>query len=70
MKFSEEAVFIVKTLRSYGTAFVVGGCVRDKLMGVDVHDEDITTSILPQKVSDIFKELGYPVTQGSLEPSL
>ncbi|MBQ1531473.1 MAG: CCA tRNA nucleotidyltransferase [Solobacterium sp.] len=61
MKFSEEAVFIVKTLRDHGTAFVVGGCVRDKLMGVDVHDEDITTSILPQKVSEIFKELGYPV---------
>lgn len=61
MKFSEEAVFIVKTLRNYGTAFVVGGCVRDKIMGVDVHDEDVTTSILPQKVSEIFRELGYPV---------
>ena len=61
MKFSEEAVFIVKTLRDYGTAFVVGGCVRDQIMGVGLHDEDITTSVLPQKVSDIFRELGYPV---------
>ena len=28
-------------------AWVVGGCVRDSLMGIIPHDYDITTSALP-----------------------
>ncbi|MEE1049904.1 MAG: polynucleotide adenylyltransferase, partial [Clostridia bacterium] len=37
-------------------AFVVGGCVRDALMGVAPCDWDICTSALPNQVIDLFKE--------------
>ena len=30
-------------------AWVVGGCVRDSLMGIIPHDYDITTSALPSR---------------------
>lgn len=36
-------------------AYVVGGCVRDYLMGIKPHDYDITTSALPQQVKSLFK---------------
>lgn len=36
--------------------YIVGGCVRDALMGIEPHDYDITTSALPEEVKGIFKE--------------
>lgn len=35
-------------------AYVVGGCVRDRLRGVTPHDWDITTSALPQDMAQAF----------------
>ena len=35
-------------------AYLVGGCVRDMLMGVHPHDWDVCTSALPEQVAEIF----------------
>lgn len=35
-------------------AYLVGGCVRDMLMGVHPHDWDVCTSALPEQVQEIF----------------
>lgn len=35
-------------------AYVVGGCVRDALLGREAHDWDITTSALPTEVKALF----------------
>lgn len=40
--------------RSGYDAFVVGGCVRDALMGNQPHDYDITTSALPKETERVF----------------
>lgn len=37
-------------------AYVVGGCVRDMLMGKPAHDYDIATSALPEDIISIFKK--------------
>ena len=37
-------------------AFVVGGCVRDSLMGKTPHDWDITTSARPEKILEVFSD--------------
>lgn len=37
-------------------AFVVGGAVRDFLLGKEPHDYDITTNALPEEVIELFKE--------------
>lgn len=37
-------------------AYVVGGCVRDALMGIEPHDYDVTTSAEPRAVKEIFKD--------------
>lgn len=35
-------------------AYIVGGCVRDSLMGIQPHDYDITTSALPEETERVF----------------
>ena len=42
-------------------AFLVGGCVRDALMGKSSLDIDITTTALPEQVVKCFSDRGYKV---------
>lgn len=44
-------------------AYVVGGCVRDSLLGRIPKDWDITTSARPEEVKRIFQDAGYPVLE-------
>ncbi len=47
---------IIKTLHDNGhKAFLVGGCVRDALLGIKPGEYDITTSALPGEVRKLFK---------------
>jgi tRNA nucleotidyltransferase (CCA-adding enzyme) len=47
--------FILNTLSNRGyEAYVVGGCVRDSIMGLSPNDWDICTSALPEQVREIF----------------
>lgn len=51
----KEAWQVVETLEQAGhEAYLVGGCVRDKLLGRELYDYDITTSALPEEVVAIF----------------
>jgi tRNA nucleotidyltransferase (CCA-adding enzyme) len=40
-------------------AYVVGGCVRDALRGVDPHDWDIATSATPDEIQKVFRQSLY-----------
>ena len=49
--------FILNQLNDNGyEAYVVGGCVRDSIMGFAPHDWDVCTSALPEQVIDVFKD--------------
>ncbi|HZK11128.1 MAG TPA: polynucleotide adenylyltransferase [Atribacterota bacterium] len=51
------ALFIAKRLNDSGyEALVVGGCIRNLVMGKEVHDCDITTKATPEEISRAFKE--------------
>ena len=53
----QGAAKVLKQLHNSGyEAFVVGGCVRDSLMGRIPSDWDITTSALPEEVKDCFSK--------------
>ena len=48
---------ILARLNQYGyEAYLVGGCVRDLVMGRKPHDWDICTNAKPEQVVDIFKD--------------
>ena len=51
-----DAVKIVQRLTRYRhTAFLVGGCVRDLLLGLKPKDFDIATSATPRQVKRLFR---------------
>ncbi len=55
MELPEGVVDILEKLNKNGfEGYVVGGCVRDHIMGKTPHDYDIATSALPQDVKKIF----------------
>lgn len=48
-------------------AYVIGGCVRDSILGRTPHDWDICTNALPEKVKDYFTSLGYHVIETGMK---
>lgn len=56
-KHNKKEGMILSRLRQSGyNAYVVGGCVRDELLGLEVNDIDITTNALPDEIADVFKD--------------
>lgn len=50
------AKFALDTLEKNGyDAYIVGGCVRDNMLGMSASDYDITTNALPHQVYEVFK---------------
>ena len=46
---------VLRSLQARGyEAYLVGGCVRDMVLGVRPHDWDICTSALPEQVMEVF----------------
>ncbi len=55
IKIPEKQQFVIDSLNRQGfKAYIVGGCVRDSLLGVVPHDFDVTTGALPRDVQRIF----------------
>jgi poly(A) polymerase len=53
---SNNAVRVTKTLQEHGfAAFIVGGAVRDLLLGVKPKDFDVATSATPEDVQKLFR---------------
>ena len=51
------ATTIIQTLRQQGFhAYLVGGCVRDLLLGREPKDYDVATNATPDQVMAIFPE--------------
>lgn len=55
IKIPPKAAYIIKTITNAGfEAYVVGGCVRDSILGRKPEDWDITTSAKPEQVKMLF----------------
>lgn len=55
----DEVRFAIDALEQHGhDAYVVGGCVRDSIMGRKPHDWDITTNATPARIQKVFS--GFP----------
>ena len=51
-----EAVWVYRELREAGfEAYLVGGCVRDLLLGYEPKDFDVSTNATPEEIRDIFR---------------
>lgn len=51
----KDVAFLLETLNQNGyEAYIVGGCVRDSILGRQPQDWDITTSALPEQTKGLF----------------
>ncbi len=58
MNFPEYVKFTLDRLEESGySAYLVGGCVRDFIMGIIPHDFDITTNATPEQTERCFKDI-------------
>lgn len=57
MPLPSSVEYVLSKLKENGyQAYVVGGAVRDFLMGKTPHDYDLTSDALPSQISEVFKE--------------
>jgi len=67
LQLSSAAVEVVMSLREAGyEAYIVGGAVRDSLMGRPATDWDITTNATPEQVIPLFEESFYDNAYGTV----
>ncbi|MCC7192525.1 MAG: CCA tRNA nucleotidyltransferase [Phycisphaeraceae bacterium] len=56
----DAATSVVRVLRDAGhTAYFAGGCVRDRLLGLDPKDYDVASDARPQQVRELFRKSRY-----------
>ena len=51
------AIEIMNILSEYGEIFMIGGCVRDHIMGIKSHDIDLCTNIPMEKIESLFETI-------------
>ncbi len=66
IRLDKNAELIIEELNNNGySAYAVGGCVRDAMLGREVTDFDITTSALPNEIKNVFST--YPVIETGIK---
>ena len=68
IKLPDDVQEIMSVIKEYGaTSYVVGGCVRDSILGKEPHDWDICTPALACELLVEFEEKGYRVIPTGLQ---
>jgi tRNA nucleotidyltransferase (CCA-adding enzyme) len=63
----KEVSHVTQTLEKAGfEAYLVGGCVRDLIMGKEPKDWDITTNARPEQIIELFEKTVYENTFGTV----
>ena len=58
MQIPEYVSFSLDRLEKYGySAYLVGGCVRDHIMGNVPNDYDVTTNATPEQIEECFSDV-------------
>ena len=63
---SVKSIFYVLNRNGY-EAYLVGGAVRNSIIGLPVHDWDICTNALPEDVCKLFRSKGFRVVETGLQ---
>ena len=62
---------VIKTLQEKGfEAWIVGGCVRDTLLGKSTRGWDFTTNAEPEQIQEVFPDSFYDNKYGTVGISL
>jgi putative nucleotidyltransferase with HDIG domain len=63
----QEVLHVTQTLEKAGfEAFLVGGCVRDLILGKEPKDWDVTTNAVPEEIISLFSKTVYENDYGTV----
>ncbi len=63
----EEVSAVSKRLEDTGfESYLIGGCVRDLIIGLEPKDWDITTNATPEQIQAVFPDSFYENTYGTV----
>jgi len=66
-KIPENVTRVTETLQKAGfEAYLVGGCVRDMILGREPKDWDVTTNAVPEEIMSLFPRTFYENTFGTV----
>lgn len=66
MNIPEYVADVINRLEENGfSAYIVGGCVRDYLLGREIHDFDVASSALPDEMLEIFRD--YKIVKNGMK---
>ncbi|MBI2631295.1 HD domain-containing protein [Candidatus Nomurabacteria bacterium] len=66
-KIPKEVSHVTQTLEGAGfEAYLVGGCVRDLILGKEPKDWDVTTNAIPEQIIGLFEKTVYENTFGTV----
>lgn len=64
----QDVLTIMDIIKEYGAeSYVVGGCVRDSLLGRNPQDWDICSPVLPSELMPLFHEKGYRTIETGIQ---
>lgn len=64
----QDVLIIMDIIKEYGAeSYVVGGCVRDSLLGRNPKDWDICSPVLPSELMPLFHEKGYRTIETGIQ---
>ena len=67
MSLPDEVILVASTLRNAGfDAYIVGGCVRDRILNRSVNDWDFTTNANPEQIQPLFEHTVYENDYGTV----
>ena len=68
IKYPDFVGDILSVLEKNGhEGYIVGGSLRDMILGRDPNDFDVTTSALPERVCEMFRAAGYAVIETGIK---
>ena len=68
IKIRKEVQEIIEILEANGsTAYLVGGAVRNQLLGIQVKDWDLATSATPDQMIQLFNSSGFSIVPSGIE---
>ena len=67
LRIPREVTHVTETLQEVGFgAYIVGGCVRDLILGREPKDWDVTTNANPEQIQDLFHKTFYENQYGTV----
>ena len=64
----KNAIFVINTLESNGfISKLAGGCVRDRLLGIEPYDYDVATVALPKDVISVLNNNNIKVVPTGID---